>query len=360
MKSKHARRLLFITAMIVIPINILESQETLNDGLVGLWTFEDPHVLERDESGYKQDAVNNYVEVTTGIVGDHAARFNGTTSNITIYNTVKWDPELNPTKSVSASAWFRTKQKAENYTSIIRHEKHFTPFQLTPNGTAWVATFHPDLNVNLQYDWDGEYNDSTWHHIVVQFYEHTGSGIETIGVTEVWMDTVIIKQMTNDIPYLVPDSTKNYPWMFGMNESGQEPYHGELDQVRLYNRLLSSVEIRRLYHEPTNSIDLPASIDNRMVELPTRLKLGQNYPNPFNGSTKIDFLLNHDTELILSIHNVEGKLVKILEDGPRSAGIYSTIWNGTNLYNRPVPSGIYIYTMSTEGINYSKRLLLIK
>ena len=356
MKSKQARRILYITAMIFIPINILESQETLNDGLVGLWTFEDPHVLERDESGYKQDAVNNYVEVTTGIVGDHAARFNGTTSNITIYNTVKWDPELNPTKSISASAWFRTKQKAENYTSIIRHEKHFTPFQLTPNGTAWVATFHPDLNVSLQYDWNGEYNDSTWHHIAVSFYWLD----ENTGVTEVFIDTVEIKRMTNDIPYLVPDSTNNYPWMFGMNESGQEAYHGELDQVRLYNRGLKYDEIRKLYHEPTNPIELPASIDNRRVELPTKLKLGQNYPNPFNGSTKIDFLLSNDTELKLTIHNVEGKLVKILEDGSRSAGEHSTIWNGTDLFNRPVPSGIYIYTMSTEGLKYSKRLLLIK
>ena len=91
--------------------SFISAQETLNDGLVGLWTFEDPHVLERDESGYKQDAVNNYVEVTTGIVGDHAALFNGSTSNITIYNTVKWDPELNPATSVSASACFELNKK---------------------------------------------------------------------------------------------------------------------------------------------------------------------------------------------------------------------------------------------------------
>jgi len=223
--------------------SFISAQETLNDGLVGLWTFEDPHVLERDESGYKQDAVNNYVEVTTGIVGDHAALFNGSTSNITIYNTVKWDPELNPATSVSASAWFRTEQKAENYASIIRHEKHFTPFQLTPNGTAWVATFHPGLNVSLQYTWDGIFNDSAWHHIAVTF----DSTDVKEAWTHVWIDTVLVKSTTSDIPFLVPDSTKNYPWIFGMNESGKEPYNGELDQVRLYIRVLTFDEIRRLY-----------------------------------------------------------------------------------------------------------------
>ena len=88
--------------------------------------------------------------------------------------------------------------------------------------------------------------------------------------------------------------------------------------------------------------------------------LHQNYPNPFNPSTTIEYNLNNKSYVNVVVHDISGRLVKTLFDGPQNAGNQSLIWNATNNKNESMPGGLYIYSISTEKSILSKKMMLLK
>jgi hypothetical protein len=95
-------------------------------------------------------------------------------------------------------------------------------------------------------------------------------------------------------------------------------------------------------------------------ELPTSFTLQQNYPNPFNSNTVISFELPVSSAIKLSIYNVLGQNVNVLEDGYLEAGNHTVIWNGLDAFGNPVSSGVYFYRLQAQNFNETKRMLLIK
>ncbi len=53
----------------------------------------------------------------------------------------------------------------------------------------------------------------------------------------------------------------------------------------------------------------------------------------------------------LDIYDIMGRKVKNLLDGNRSAGYYTTVWNGTDEMGRDVSSGAYIYQFVATSSN---------
>ena len=48
-------------------------------------------------------------------------------------------------------------------------------------------------------------------------------------------------------------------------------------------------------------------------DLPSDFGLTQNYPNPFNPNTEIQYTLNHDGEIRLTVYDLLGQEIAILE-----------------------------------------------
>ena len=70
--------------------------------------------------------------------------------------------------------------------------------------------------------------------------------------------------------------------------------------------------------------------------LPKTTALLMNYPNPFNPETWIPYQLTKPAVVSISIHSVDGKLVRVLKLGDKSAGIYhrksrAAYWDGISL-----------------------------
>ncbi len=101
----------------------------------------------------------------------------------------------------------------------------------------------------------------------------------------------------------------------------------------------------------TSSPDLP--------ELPPSL-VASNYPNPFNPTTTIAYSHPNDCNIELKVYNNKGQIVKILVKEEQLAGLYETVWNGTDENNHPVASGIYFYRLETESKTVTKKMLLLK
>ncbi|RKY99802.1 MAG: hypothetical protein DRQ13_01660 [Ignavibacteriae bacterium] len=83
--------------------------------------------------------------------------------------------------------------------------------------------------------------------------------------------------------------------------------------------------------------------------------LGQNYPNPFNPNTKIEFEILQDAEVEVIVYNLEGKEIEVLHHGFLSSGVYKFDFDGSEL-----PSGIYLYKVSTPQFTQTKKMILAK
>ena len=93
---------------------------------------------------------------------------------------------------------------------------------------------------------------------------------------------------------------------------------------------------------------------------PIDFSLRQNYPNPFNPATTIAYSLPETSSVRLDIYNLKGQLVRTLVNGEMPAGRHSVAWNGRDMHNKAVASGVYFYRLATPMATQTKRMLLIK
>ncbi|HQH55914.1 MAG TPA: T9SS type A sorting domain-containing protein, partial [Candidatus Marinimicrobia bacterium] len=87
----------------------------------------------------------------------------------------------------------------------------------------------------------------------------------------------------------------------------------------------------------------------------SKFSLAQNYPNPFNPTTQIKYTIPYDARVSLKVYNTLGQEVANLVDGTQSAGEHIVTFDSKNL-----AGGIYFYTLKSEGVNITKKLVLIK
>ncbi len=86
-----------------------------------------------------------------------------------------------------------------------------------------------------------------------------------------------------------------------------------------------------------------------------------NYPNPFNPSTNIEFSIQAEAKIEITICNIKGQKVKTLVKSHYSPGSHSLIWNGDNDIGNLVSSGVYFYELCVNGKTEAvKKCLLLK
>lgn len=84
-------------------------------------------------------------------------------------------------------------------------------------------------------------------------------------------------------------------------------------------------------------------------QVPTRLTLYPNYPNPFNQSTVIRYYLPEAGTVELTIYDANGRNVYKYRSTNQSAGFHSFYWNGKDMSQKAVSSGVYFYQLSVPG-----------
>ena len=95
-------------------------------------------------------------------------------------------------------------------------------------------------------------------------------------------------------------------------------------------------------------------------EQPISFSLHQNYPNPFNQSTQIPFVLNRTGEVNVMIFNLLGQKIRTLHEGVMNAGEHYLEWDGCDMNNTPVCSGVYVYLLSASGRSEIRRLVVLR
>ena len=114
--------------------------------------------------------------------------------------------------------------------------------------------------------------------------------------------------------------------------------------------------------------DIPTQMHNMMELLQERTEAGttdillpedfmvvQAYPNPFNSTTTIAYNLSYTGEVRLSIHDIQGRLISVLQDGVQTAGYKKAVWNAGDQ-----PSGLYLCRLESKGKVATTKLTLVK
>ena len=98
---------------------------------------------------------------------------------------------------------------------------------------------------------------------------------------------------------------------------------------------------------------VPSSVDDEQI--PGEFYLSQNYPNPFNPSTIIEFALPERANVILEVYNLLGERVKTLLREELNAGVHKINFSAAGL-----SSGVYLYRISSEKFNQTRKFVLMK
>ena len=122
------------------------------------------------------------------------------------------------------------------------------------------------------------------------------------------------------------------------------------DYINIYWSDENAIEINILYYETDD-------LSNYMTK---DFILKQNYPNPFNPITFIEFYIEKANHVSLIIYDLKGNQVKKLIDKFLESDSYKITWDGKDDYYMDLPSGIYIASMTIDGIISNKKLTLIK
>ncbi|MBN1351823.1 VCBS repeat-containing protein [candidate division KSB1 bacterium] len=121
--------------------------------------------------------------------------------------------------------------------------------------------------------------------------------------------------------------------------------------ITYYYRLENVDLSGRKFMHPTISIETPA---------PEKFELYQNFPNPFNVDTVIRYQIPRDSHILLTVHNILGRVVRTLVDENQKAGFYNAYWDGKDNQGRDVGSGIYFYNIYADNFHQTKKLIVVR
>jgi len=160
----------------------------------------------------------------------------------------------------------------------------------------------------------------------------------------------------NNYGFLVERSGKNEEW----HSLGFVDGNGNSNSPKNYSFEDNTVNASGTYSYRLKQIDNDGTYEySKAIEVslgtPVSTELKQNYPNPFNPSTTINFTLTADNQVSLIVYNAIGEQVKVLYSGMLEAGVHSFNFNGDEL-----PSGLYIYKLSTSSGTQVRKMMLVK
>lgn len=333
MKNSFIGLLVFILSV--------QSYSQVTEGLVGHFTFNNGSFA--DLAGYNDCVLSANGDSTYYLTNDrfdnpeYAIDFQGAVLN---GGTISRDI----TNEVTISLWMKTTVSPDDVKFVINKYYCVEPPQgylMAVQGDS--VTFDGRDNTPLGYMRSGwsktAVNDGEWHHLV---------GLARAeGIWEIWVDAH-------------KDTSNTYAPLSGLNHGfcslgiagpdyieESRIYLGVLDDIRIYNRALDSLEIDSLYNEPN-----PAGTG--LPDRPANSILQRVSPNPFTTSTTIIYQLQQPEKVTLSIFNRLGQIIYQVQE-TQTQGKQQLIWNADGY-----ACGVYYYSLKAGDIVANGKIIKMR
>ena len=217
-----------------------------------------------------------------------------------------------------------------------------------------------DSNGNYFLDASGKYGPdaSTWNYEAQPVSSFFAQNIS--GATRLPNGNTLICEGPNG-KFFEIDSNGKIVWEYinpvtkdGVLTQGENPDGNPVFKIYRYSPDYSGLSGKDLSRKGKieNTATGIGSNDN---PIPQNFTLEQNYPNPFNPSTTLSQRGDEGGFVTLKIYDSLGKEVQTLVNRQQSPGSYKVKFDASGL-----PSGIYFYTLKTNGYSLTKKMILLK
>jgi len=115
------------------------------------------------------------------------------------------------------------------------------------------------------------------------------------------------------------------------------------------------VSLKKAVFSDNTGNEIASGVEENINLIPEKFFLANNYPNPFNPVTTISYGLAEQSDMTLSIYNLQGQLVYTLSEKDKKPGYYKFRWQGDRF-----TSGVYIYQLKAGANISSKKMILVK
>ncbi len=101
-------------------------------------------------------------------------------------------------------------------------------------------------------------------------------------------------------------------------------------------------------------LTLTPSVDEPGAPLSNRITLSC-HPNPVGRTTTVRCELGQADRVQLLVHDIQGRIIRLLHQGPMTAGLHEFAFDASDL-----PNGVYACTLLTGDTAYSTQLMLLR
>ena len=301
------------------------------NGLVGYWPFNGNA---NDESGNGNNGTVNGAALTTDRFGNanSAYNFNGTSDYIQTSNTSSLPTG---TSSRSVSYWMKS-SSSQIYMTVFGYGDNN---QNQKDFHVWHNWDCNGVNINIS-DVARTYTtgnlDDVWNNYVVVYDSSVDVSITSV---KIYKNGVLLSNICSSYGDGNLNTGNLYPLTFGKyHATNQHYFSGLLDDIALWNRVLTQQEITNLYNSIGNNECLTMVINTGALSTNpvTYTSSVSIYPNPANDQITID---------CGNLANVSGWSIKI------------TNMLGQEVFNQPMDTQQYVVPLNSwtgQGMYFVK------
>ncbi len=326
-------------------VTVAVSLQVATDGLLAYWKADESSgMIARDFTGSHDGTLMNgpVWQPSGGKIGG-AMEFDGVDDYVEI-GTI----DIIGGAGLTLALWFKADDLFSSYARLISKamgsttdEEHYWMLGTgESDGTGLRFRLKAGGSTTLLKTSAGQIAPGTWYHIAAT-YDGNQMRLFKNGV-----------QVASTNKSGAVDTNSNV-WAAIGNQpaaAGNWPFDGVIDEVRVYNRALSTAEIAAIANVLT-SVDSEDSAQDS----PIIYDLSQNYPNPFYPSTTISFSLPNSGLVVLSVYSLLGQQIASLVNAKLPAGKHAVQWTPQD-----VPSGVYYYRIEAGSFVQTMKMLLAK
>jgi hypothetical protein len=205
---------------------------------------------------------------------------------------------------------------------------------------------------------DGHNANSRYHSVIIQNIVPTIQLIPALNIYKGSLDTMTYKAIKNIVDYSYNcNSATGYRWLikaYGLNSS-IIPQTLRDSITDLIGKHINQSAINGKYLDiPTMGeyLELLSLITGvNEITFPIGLKVNI-FPNPTNEITNLVFNVSESDNIILSLYNINGQLIKIIDQGQKTKGTYSY-----QIDLSTFESGVYVLTLQTNKRKYTQKII---
>lgn len=200
--------------------------------------------------------------------------------------------------------------------------------------------------------------------VIMRFYDYNIPGQRDTMYSRSYRDLTVYDTLRFDRAYAQYNSLGTNIDSLTVNISTDGGLTFPIEAFRKGGIELSTAPITTSFFIPQNStqwatyefsLSGTVAVNNYEENIPYKFSLNQNFPNPFNPVTLISYDIPVPGHVSVKIYDMLGKEIKTLVNEFQTPGSHSVNFNADGL-----SSGVYFYSLNTEGFSQVKRMVLLK